>query len=152
MEEEKGSQGERLSQFILSEIEKGGPIPFSQFMEWCLYHPEYGYYRSERAKIGRDGDYYTSPCVHPLFGGMIAKQLSQMSEQLGGAFFDVVEPGGGRGFLCQDVLRWAKKNSPVFYQRLRYHLIEVSSFLLIEQRERLVEHEKEGKVFWMDPE
>jgi hypothetical protein len=32
MEEEKGSQGERLSQFILSQIEKRGPIPFSQFM------------------------------------------------------------------------------------------------------------------------
>jgi SAM-dependent MidA family methyltransferase len=63
-----------------------------------------------------------------------------------------VEQGGGRGFLCEDVLQWAKKNSSVFYQRLRYHLIETSPFLLKEQRERLVEHEKEGKVFWMDPE
>src|SRR4030042_1226542 len=137
MEEEKGSQGERLSQFILSEIGKGGPIPFSQFMEWCLYHPEYGYYRSERAKIGRDGDYYTSPCVHPLFGGMIAKQLSQMAEQMGGSTFDVVESGGGRGFLCEDVLQWTKKNSPVFYQRLHYHLIETAPPFLKEQKERL---------------
>jgi SAM-dependent MidA family methyltransferase len=152
MEEEKRSRGERLRGFILSQIEKRGSIPFSQFMEWCLYHPDYGYYRSERMNIGRDGDFYTSPCVHPLFGGLIAKQLSQMSEQWGGPFFDVVEQGGGRGFLCEDVLQWAKKNSSVFYQRLRYHLIETSPFLLKEQRERLVEHEKEGKVFWMDPE
>jgi len=152
MEEEKGSQEERLRRFILSQIEKRGPIPFSQFMEWCLYHPEYGYYQSERPKIGRNGDYYTSPCVHPLFGGLIAKQLSQMSEQLGVETFDVVEIGGGRGFLCQDILQWAKKNSSVFYQRLRYHLIETSPFLLKEQRERLGEIEKEGKVFWMDQE
>jgi SAM-dependent MidA family methyltransferase len=152
MEEEKRSRGERLRGFILSQIEKRGSIPFSQFMEWCLYHPDYGYYRSERMNIGRDGDFYTSPCVHPLFGGLIAKQLSQMSEQWGGPFFDVVEQGGGRGFLCEDVLQWAKKNSSVFYQRLRYHLIETSPFLLKEQRERLIEHEKEGKVFWMDPE
>ncbi len=152
MEEEKRSRGEGLRGFILSQIEKRGSIPFSQFMEWCLYHPDYGYYRSERMNIGRDGDFYTSPCVHPLFGGLIAKQLSQMSEQWGGPFFDVVEQGGGRGFLCEDVLQWAKKNSSVFYQRLRYHLIETSPFLLKEQRERLVEHEKEGKVFWMDPE
>lgn len=152
MEEEKRSRGERLRGFILSQIEKRGSIPFSQFMEWCLYHPDYGYYRSERMNIGRDGDFYTSPCVHPLFGGLIAKQLSQMSEQWGGPFFDVVEQGGGRGFLCEDVLQWAKKNSSVFYQHLRYHLIETSPFLLKEQRERLVEHEKEGKVFWMDPE
>ena len=152
MEEEKRSRGERLRGFILSQIEKRGSIPFSQFMEWCLYHPDYGYYRSERMNIGRDGDFYTSPCVHPLFGGLIAKQLSQMSEQWGGPFFDVVEQGGGRGFLCEDILQWAKKNSSVFYQRLRYHLIETSPFLLKEQRERLGEHEKEGKVFWMDPE
>jgi SAM-dependent MidA family methyltransferase len=150
MEEEKRSRGERLRRFILSQIEKRGSIPFSQFMEWCLYHPEYGYYRSEGVGIGREGDFYTSPCVHPLFGGLIAKQLSQMSGHLGDKIFDVVEQGGGRGFLCEDVLRWAKKNSSIFYQRLRYHLIETSPFLLKEQKERLVEHEKEGKVFWTD--
>jgi SAM-dependent MidA family methyltransferase len=152
MEEEKGIQEERLRRFILSQIEKGGPIPFSQFMEWCLYHPEYGYYQSERPKIGRDGDYYTSPCVHPLFGSLIARQLSQMSEQLGVETFDVVEMGGGRGFLCEDVLQWARKNSSVFYQRLRYHLIETAPSFLKEQRERLSEYKKEGKIFWMDLE
>jgi SAM-dependent MidA family methyltransferase len=152
MEEGKRNQEERLRRFILSQIEKRGPIPFSQFMEWCLYHPEYGYYQLEKRRMGKEGDYYTSPCVHPLFGGLVAKQLSQMSEQLGGEFFDVVEIGGGRGFLCEDVLQWAKKNSSAFYQPLRYHLIETSPFLLNEQKERLVEYEKDGKVFWMDPE
>jgi SAM-dependent MidA family methyltransferase len=152
MEEEKGSQGERLSQFILSQIEKRGPIPFSQFMEWCLYHPEYGYYRSERTKIGREGDYYTSPCVHPLFGALIGKQLSQMSEHMGGETFDVVEMGGGRGFLCEDVLQSVKKNSPVFYQRLHYHLIETAPPFLKEQKERLETYKKEGKIFWIEAE
>jgi SAM-dependent MidA family methyltransferase len=121
-------------------------------MEWCLYHPEDGYYQSERMRIGREGDFYTGPCVHPLFGGLIAKQLSQMSGRLGGAFFDVVEQGGGKGFLCEDILQWAKKNEPAFYERLRYHLIETSPHLLKVQKERLLEHQKEGKVFWMDPE
>jgi SAM-dependent MidA family methyltransferase len=152
MEEEKRSRGERLRRFILSQIEERGAIPFSQFMEWCLYHPDYGYYRSERMGIGRDGDFYTSPCVHPLFGGLIAKQLSQMSEQIGGPFFDVMEQGGGRGFLCEDVLQWAKKNSSAFYQRLRYHLIETSPSLLKEEKERLAEYIKEGKIFWIDLE
>ncbi len=152
MEEEKGSSGERLRQFILSQIDERGAIPFSQFMEWCLYHPEHGYYQSERIRIGRGGDYYTSPCVHPLFGGLITKQLSQMSEQLGDAFFDVAEQGGGKGFLCQDILQWAKQKIPSFYERLRYHLIETSPHSLKDQKERLVEHQKEGKVFWMEPE
>jgi SAM-dependent MidA family methyltransferase len=152
MEEEKNSRAERLRRLILSQIEKRGPIPFSQFMECCLYHPEDGYYQRQRMSIGRGGDYYTSSCVHPLFGGLIAKQLSQMSEQLKSETFDVIEAGGGRGFLCEDVLQWAKKNSSAFYHCLRYYLIETSPFLLKEQKERLVEHEKEGKVFWMDPE
>ena len=152
MEEEKGSRAVGLRTFILFQIEKRGSVPFSQFMDWCLYHPEYGYYQSERAKIGREGDYYTSPCVHPLFGGLIAKQLAQMAEQLGGSTFEVVESGGGRGFLCEDILQWAEENSWPFYQRLRYHLIETAPSFLKEQRKRLAKYETQGKVFWIDPE
>lgn len=141
---------EMLKRFILSQIEKNGPIPFSQFMDWCLYHPEYGYYRSEKMGIGRDGDYYTSPCVHPLFGGLIAKQLVQMSQCLRGATFDVVEMGGGRGFLCEDILRWIKGKHKDLYLHLRYYLIETSPSLLKEQKDRLRNYEKEGKIFWID--
>ena len=151
MEEEKRNRGESLRKFILSQIEKRGPLPFSQFMAWCLYHPEYGYYQSKRTRIGKEGDYYTSPSVSPLFGHLIAKQLFQMAEILGGENFDVVEMGGGRGFLCEDIIDWAKKNSPAFYQQLRYHLIETSAPFLREQRERLSEKEREGRVFWIDP-
>ncbi len=149
MEEEKRSRGEGLRKFILSEIKKG-PVPFSQFMEWCLYHPDYGYYRLEKTKIGRDGDFFTGPCVHPVFGALVAKQLYQMAEQLGSKTFCVVEQGAGRGFLCEDVLRWAKTNVPPFYQHLRYYLLETSSFMIKEQKERLSEYEKEGKVVWID--
>ncbi|NWG04325.1 MAG: SAM-dependent methyltransferase [Syntrophaceae bacterium] len=152
MEEEKTSSDKGLRKFILSQIEKGGPIPFCQFMEWCLYHPIYGYYRVGRKTIGKNGDYYTSSCVHPLFGGLIAKQLSQMSDEMGGSAFEVVESGGGRGFLCEDILLWAKKNYPIFYQRLQYHLIETAPPFLQEQKERLRKYEREGKVFWIDQE
>jgi len=150
MEEGKGNRGENLRRFILSQTDKG-PLPFSQFMEWCLYHPEFGYYQSTGVTTGAQGDYYTSPSVSPLFGHLIAKQLFQMAEILGGENFDVVEMGGGRGFLCEDTLDWVEKTSPDFYQRLRYHLIETSSPFLKEQRERLSEREREGRVFWIDP-
>jgi SAM-dependent MidA family methyltransferase len=149
MEKEEGRRGERLKRFIISRIEEQGPIPFSQFMDWCLYHPSYGYYASERTKIGKDGDYYTSPCVHPLFGHLIAKQLIQMAEILGGETFDVIEMGGGRGFLCQDILDWSKRNSPSIYARLRYCLIETAAHFLSEQKERLTNWEREGKVYWI---
>ena len=149
MEKEKRSQEEGLRRFVLSQIGERGPIPFAQFMEWCLYHPGYGYYSSERTKIGRDGDYYTSPCVHPLFGYLIAKQLFQMATILGGEKFDVIEMGGGRGFLCGDILDWSKKNAPLFYDRLNYHLFETAPLFLKEQREKFSE---QGKVLWLNPE
>ena len=151
MEKEEGTDQDGLRRFILSQIEERGPISFAQFMDWCLYHPEYGYYRSEKTRIGKDGDYYTGPCVHPMFGHLIARQLFQMAEILGKETFDVVEMGGGRGFLCMDILDWARKHLPDFYKRLRYHLIETTPHFLKEQRRRLSEHEREGRVFWLNP-
>ena len=152
MEKKESNHEKGLSKFILSQIKKRGPVPFSQFMEWCLYHPECGYYASGRPKVGRDGDYYTSPCVHPMFGHLIAKQLLQMARILGDQTFEVIEMGGGSGFLCEDILNWSRNCSPTFYDRLTYHLLETAPPLLKEQRERFSQLEKEGKVFWVPPE
>jgi len=149
MEEEDRSRQEDLKKFILSQIEQRGPLPFSQFMEWCLFHPDLGYYQTEGEKIGKEGDYYTSPCVHPLFGYLVAKQLSQMAEMLEGETFAIVEMGGGKGFLCQDILHWAKESAPSFYHQLHYILIETAPHFLEEQKKRLVEEERAGKVSWM---
>jgi SAM-dependent MidA family methyltransferase len=150
MEEEKRNREEELRRFILAQIERRGAVPFSQFMEWCLYHPEYGYYQTKGTRIGKEGDYYTSPSVSPLFGHLIGKQLFQMAELLGGENFDVVEMGAGSGFLCEDILDWAEKNLPDFYQRLRYYLVEIAPLFSQEQRERLAEKERERKVFRTD--
>lgn len=152
MDKETRDSESGLRALILSHIKERGPLPFPQFMEWCLYHPVYGYYRSKKVTIGKDGDYYTSPCVHPLFGGMIAKQLSQMADLLGGETFDVVEMGGGRGFLCEDILHWAKKNASAFYHCLKYYLIETAPHFLKEQKERLSEEGKKGRVSWTNLE
>jgi len=151
MEKEGRDREEGLRDFILSQIAARGPVTFMQFMDWCLYHPRYGYYQSGGTKVGKGGDYYTSPCVHPVFGHLIAKQLLQMAEVLGGDSFDVVEVGAGRGFLCKDILHWMKGKAPDFYQRIRYHLVETAPFLLSEQRVRLAREDEEGKVFWLDP-
>ncbi len=149
------NRSEALKEWIHSQIEEKGPVPFSQFMEWCLYHPQYGYYRSGGSTIGKEGDYYTSSCVNPIFGGMVAKQLSQMADILdeeGKERFDIVEMGGGRGFLCKDILDRAKKKLPQFFRRLQYTLLETNPHFLKEQRERLRSYEEEGKVSWMNPE
>jgi SAM-dependent MidA family methyltransferase len=152
MEEADSDRGQGLKTAILSVIKEKGPIPFVRFMERCLYHPQYGYYQAGRARIGKEGDFYTSPSVHPLFGRLLARQLLQMSEILGGNLFDVVEFGGGKGFLCQDILDWSKQNAPSFYHRIKYSLLETSPCFREEQAGRLAGEIARGKVSWIDPE
>ncbi len=152
MEETPQERREGLRQFILSYLEEKGPVPFSQFMEWCLYHPRFGYYQSSKTRTGKEGDYFTAPCVHPLFGGMIARQLFQMSQCLDHGPFEVFEMGGGKGFLCQDILEWTREKIPHFFSRLQYLLLETSPALIEEQKTRLNAYESEGKVSWVDVE
>jgi SAM-dependent MidA family methyltransferase len=152
MEEKEGSREEELKRLIISEINLKGPITFSQFMELCLYHPIYGYYQSNRIKVGKNGDFFTSPCVHPLFGGLVAKQLSQMAEFLEGETFDILEIGCGNGFLASDILDWCKQKRAQFYKTIKYYLLEANPKFLNDQKERLLEHEKEGKLFYLDQE
>jgi SAM-dependent MidA family methyltransferase len=148
MKEHDHPSGDGLRNFILAQIRESGPVPFARFMEWCLYHPDYGYYHSEGTKTGKGGDYYTAPCVHPFFGRMVARQLMQMSELLGTERFTVVEMGAGRGFLCRDILDWASRRAPAFYDRLDYRLFDASRRRVEEQKETLALYEREGKVSW----
>lgn len=86
-------------------------------MELALYHPQYGYYISGRERIGKKADYFTSVSVGPLFGKLLAKRFLKFREELGNPpDFEVVEFGGYRGQLREDVLAAAPD--------LRYRVIE----------------------------
>lgn len=90
-------------------------------MEMALFDPEEGYYTKGKAAE----DYYTSPASHPAFGALLALQLEQMWEIMDKpGNFTVVEMGAGRGILAEDILDFASKWSPLFYEALRYVAIE----------------------------
>ena len=112
-----------LSDNIIEKIRKNGPISFRDFMEMSLYFPGAGYYTSPGNKIGKTGDYYTSPHVSSLFGHMIGKQLEEMWNHLEKKSFVVIEYGGGMGLLCRDILEYCKNNSE-FYDQIEYYIIE----------------------------
>ena len=97
-----------------------GPITFAEFMEATLYHPDGGYYTSGE-RVGAAGDFYTSPSVHPSFGGLLAVQLFQMWALLGQPDpFIVAEPGAGNGLLCRDIVTAAAGFPDRFCRSLRY--------------------------------
>lgn len=141
---------EGLRQIIAEEIRAKGPLTFARFMEYCLYHPLYGYYFSGRGRRGREGDYYTSPTVHPIFGALMGKQLAQMWRILGAGTFEVVEMGGGEGYLCLDILDYLRQEEPQFYDLLLYRMVERSPLVIEGQRSLLAAHE--ARMSWLRPE
>ena len=111
---------------IRNRISRSGAIPFAEFMELALYHPD-GYY-SGGARIGASGDYFTSPTAHPAFGALIAVQLETMWSALGRPSpFWVVEPGAGAGQLAVDILSFANSSMNEFARALRYVEIDRSA-------------------------
>ena len=85
----------------------GGRITFERFMEMALYHPGLGYYVN-RPPIGQNGDFFTNVSVGDLYGRILARQFLRYRESLGNPpDFRVIEFGGHRGQLRDDVLREA---------------------------------------------
>jgi len=136
-----------LREKIEREIRERGPIPFSRYMEMCLYDPELGYYSKPAEKFGRAGDFYTSSDVHAVFGRLLARQFEEMWRALDSPeVLELRELGPGRGLFAQDVLDWSEKKFPEFFRTLRYSLVESSPALRERVRGTLSRHIASGKA------
>lgn len=136
---------EELRRIIREGIGSEGPLTFAAFMETALYYPGLGYYTSQRTEIGRAGDYYTSPHLHRAFGAMLGRQMEEMWLFMGRPEkFDVVEVGGGRGYLCKDMLDSLKGRD--IYPAMDYTIVEMNPSLAGRQKELVADHG--GRVRW----
>ena len=141
---EPATENSALKDAIVQQIDARDGITFRDFMEMALYHPNLGYYTTRRDKIGRSGDYVTSPEASPVFGAIVGRQLREMWQQMGApASWTLVECGAGTGALARDILRWATRAAPDFGAALHYAIVEASPPLAERQRETL---EAEGLV------
>jgi SAM-dependent MidA family methyltransferase len=132
---------------IEQEIRECGPMPFSRYMELCLYHPDLGYYSRNPEQFGKAGDFYTSSDVHAVFGRLLARQFEEMWRALGSpAQIEILEFGPGRGLFAQDVLDWSEKKFPEFFQALHYSLAESSTTLRQRLQGTLSGHMQRGKA------
>ncbi|MEX1252869.1 MAG: SAM-dependent methyltransferase [Dehalococcoidia bacterium] len=147
---EAATESAALVELLRRRIHAEGAITFHDFMETALYHPQLGYYVT-REPMGRQGDYLTSPEVHPIFGALVAKQQAQCWELMGRpAPFDVVEQGAGTGLLARDILRWAQTRAPDFAGALHYRIVEISAALSRRQEETLAQLSPPPNVEWLD--
>ena len=137
-----------ISEYLKQLIKANGKITFARYMDIALYHPEFGYYCTDIPKIGKDGDYYTSPDVHPFMGQVLGTQLIKMWEILGKETFYIVEMGAGKGVMALDILKYIKENAQMFYERLTYIIIEKSNTFRADQMKLLSPFRK--KIQWLD--
>jgi SAM-dependent MidA family methyltransferase len=136
-----------LKRLLLDELRRAGAITFERYMALCLYHPEHGYYTQGRDRTGAEGDYFTSPDLHPIFARLVARQAAEMWDMLGRpARFSWVEMGVGRGLFAQDFLSWVKSALPDFAGALEYVAIEPGPRQCARLRERLAEKGLAGAV------
>lgn len=136
-----------LEEKIIEKIKQEGPITFERFMDMALYYPELGYYSSPKKIIGREGDFYTGPHLHPVFGAVLARQLMEMWEVMERpSLFHAVEIGAGTGYLSKDILDYLHTPSKdlllscvksEFLKSLRYVIVEPYSHFEKKQRELL---------------
>ena len=136
-----------LRKQIEEEIRQNGPIPFSRYMEICLYDPTQGYYSRNAEQFGKAGDFYTSSDMHAVFGRLLARQFEEMWQVLDRPpKIEILELGPGRGLFARDVLDWSNKKFPDFFTALTYTLQEQSPALNAKLHNTLCTHIAAGKA------
>jgi SAM-dependent MidA family methyltransferase len=115
-----------LIEAIVREMD-GGTMSFERFMELALYHPHHGYYRKP-GRVGKAGDFLTSPTIHPMFGWAVAGWCRDIWSRLGmPGQFTIFEPGAGEGALAKSILDWAEGRDHGFREAIRYVAMEPNS-------------------------
>ena len=87
---------------IVDAIRDRGPITFARYMELALTGPG-GFF--ERSRAGADGDFVTSPHVHPVFAELLARAIADLDTRLGSPRpLELLEAGAGDGTLARQLL------------------------------------------------
>lgn len=115
-----------LHDIIRNDITQNGPMRLDEYMDKCLYHPQFGYYTSNQP-FGRTGDFITAPHLTNLFGMCIAHWLYKAWEMLGKPeLFNIIESGVGDGTLMHDVLTTLSTNFPHMLANARLYAVDIN--------------------------
>ena len=141
-----------LCQIIENEILQSSQqrIPFAEYMDSVLYHPQHGYYNG-KGKLGAPGDFVTSVHLCSDFGETLAEQFLEMWQVLGCPHpFQFVEMGAGQGILAGDILTYIQQKHLDFYRAIEYTIVEKSYRLKKEQQQRLEQQLQNHSVRWCE--
>lgn len=137
---------QQFARKLAQQIKNSGAMPFSHFMEACLFDREFGYYRRRRNPIGGQGDFTTAPELSPLFSYCLAKQchliLSTMANR------NILEFGAGSGRMASDILTYLRDINALPDQ---YIILEPSHNLQQQQQATLGKHHPDllDRITWL---
>ncbi|MHB1059408.1 MAG: class I SAM-dependent methyltransferase [Rhodanobacter sp.] len=143
------AHSDRLLQLLREQIASHGPMPFSQYMERCLYAPGLGYYSAGKTKFGEAGDFVTAPELGELFAGCVVNAVGPVLAMLGDEA-DFLELGGGSGAFAEAALKALAAGGTL---PRHYLILEPSADLRERQRERLQANlpaDLNARVQWLD--
>ena len=107
-------------------------------MELALYHPDHGYYAKSTNQVGRDGDFFTSVSVGPLFGRLLARRFLTWWHQNGSPQpWRILEAGAHDGTLAADILTEIRALDSNAFASLDYVIPEPLPRLREAQRAKL---------------
>lgn len=90
---------------VLAKLLETGDLPFRDFVELALYHPQFGYYRQAENPIGKTRDYVTSPALSPVFSFALTGLIREFVGRAGDEMSTVVDIGCGDGSLIHSLYR-----------------------------------------------
>tara|TARA_Y100001968_G_C19336216_1_gene706998 strand:+ start:71 stop:1273 length:1203 start_codon:yes stop_codon:yes gene_type:complete len=132
----------------------GGSISFYKYMDLVLNDSEYGFYSTGRLRIGRDGDFCTSPSLGNDFARLLAKQVTEWFFDLEKAgihseLFSLVEIGPGEGTLSRDLIEAIYEIEPDLIKKIELVLVELNIGMRNRQ-EKVVNNLKGVNYRWSD--
>ncbi len=124
--------------------ENSKAIGFDEFMNLALYHNQYGYYRTNKQKFGKHGDFTTSCELSPLFANCLAKQIIEVIDNK----YNILEFGAGSGILAVNILQYLQKQNKL---PKNYYILELSASLQQQQQQTINKHipELANKCVWI---
>lgn len=88
---------------VLHNMLEQSDLPFRDFMEVALYHPEFGYYAQRAERIGKTGDFVTSPALSPVFSFAISRVIREFLDRVTDDMTSIVDMGCGDGALIHSL-------------------------------------------------
>ena len=143
----------RCPQWLVDRLRTcGGSISFYKYMDLVLNDSENGFYSTGRLKIGKHGDFCTSPSLSNDFACLLAIQIVDWLLDLEKAgidseLFSLVEIGPGEGTLSRDLIEAIYKISPALISKIEIVLVE-HNVGLRKRQEKVVNNLKVVNCRW----